>query len=91
MPCSNRHSPACPACFNPNSVQNRLTAIKTTKNGKIKLAKNKKHDILREVDRDIAQLGLARLTGGQKVESSNLSIPTICSVYGILDTTFESC
>ena len=27
--------------------------------------------------RDIAQPGLARLTGGQKVESSNLSIPTI--------------
>ena len=31
------------------------------------------------VSRAIAQLGLARLTGGQKVESSNLSIPTICS------------
>lgn len=31
---------------------------------------------------------LARLTGGQKVASSNLAIPTICSVYGILDTTF---
>ena len=27
--------------------------------------------------RDIAQLGLARLTGGQKVASSNLAIPTI--------------
>ena len=30
-----------------------------------------------DVCRDIAQPGLARLTGGQKVESSNLSIPTI--------------
>ena len=38
--------------------------------------------------RDIAQLGLARLSGGQKVASSNLAIPTICSIYGILDTTF---
>ena len=28
-------------------------------------------------DRDIAQLGLARLSGGQKVASSNLAIPTI--------------
>ena len=27
--------------------------------------------------RDIAQPGLARLTGGQKVRSSNLRIPTI--------------
>ena len=43
---------------------------------------------IKECSRDIAQLGLARLTGGQKVESSNLSIPTICSIYGILDTTF---
>ena len=30
-----------------------------------------------EQDRDIAQPGLARLTGGQKVASSNLAIPTI--------------
>ncbi len=29
--------------------------------------------------RDVAQLGLARLTGGQKVVSSNLTIPTIFS------------
>ena len=28
-------------------------------------------------DRDIAQPGLARLSGGQKVASSNLAIPTI--------------
>ena len=32
---------------------------------------------IKEHSRDIAQPGLARLTGGQKVESSNLSIPTI--------------
>ena len=32
---------------------------------------------IRAQRRDIAQPGLARLTGGQKVESSNLSIPTI--------------
>ena len=47
--------------------------------------------ILLESSRDIAQPGLARLSGGQKVASSNLAIPTICSIYGILDTTFESC
>ena len=30
-----------------------------------------------EISRDIAQPGLARLSGGQKVASSNLAIPTI--------------
>ena len=29
------------------------------------------------MNRNVAQPGLARLTGGQKVESSNLSVPTI--------------
>ena len=33
--------------------------------------------ILLESSRDIAQPGLARLSGGQKVASSNLAIPTI--------------
>ena len=32
---------------------------------------------IKEHSRDIAQPGLARLTGGQKVGSSNLPIPTI--------------
>ena len=36
---------------------------------------------IKECSRDIAQLGLARLTGGQKVESSNLSIPTIFCLF----------
>ena len=36
-----------------------------------------KMEYIKKCSRDIAQLGLARLSGGQKVESSNLSIPTI--------------
>ena len=55
-----------------------------------KLAKLQIDGIFTLCDRDIAQLGLARLSGGQKVASSNLAIPTICSVYGISDTTFEA-
>ena len=42
-----------------------------------RLKKCKSGYILSSCDRDIAQPGLARLTGGQKVESSNLSVPTI--------------
>ena len=36
-----------------------------------------------ETVRDIAQPGLARLTGGQKVRSSNLRIPTIFLFFAI--------
>ena len=42
-----------------------------------RLKKCKSGYILGSCDRDIAQPGLARLTGGQKVGSSNLPIPTI--------------
>ena len=42
-----------------------------------KLAKLQIDGIFTLCDRDIAQLGLARLSGGQKVASSNLAIPTI--------------
>ena len=42
-----------------------------------KLAKLQIDGIFTLCVRDIAQLGLARLSGGQKVASSNLAIPTI--------------
>ena len=38
--------------------------------------------------RDIAQLGLARLSGGQKVASSNLAIPTIFILNSFVLITF---
>ena len=39
--------------------------------------KNQKMQDIKKCSRDIAQPGLARLSGGQKVGSSNLPIPTI--------------
>ena len=42
-----------------------------------------------EISRDIAQPGLARLSGGQKVASSNLAIPTIFFARKAQNSGFE--
>ena len=66
----------------------KLLISKKIKKKRNKICKSEKEWYIDKTVRDIAQLGLARLSGGQKVASSNLAIPTICSIYGILDTTF---